>query len=422
MVIGNVFQDILSWFVSVNETHAQYWNDNYLFVILYVMCFVIVICQRDKNLRGHNLMSLYSLMLIGLVLYNPIAHYIEYCFFKNSEAIRMWLLLPVGLMIAYAITIMTGDSRLNKACKGTVNFGIAVLIVFFGSTIMRADMMIETPNSLKINNESVQIANIILDSNDNEPTTLLVFSLEDYTYGQFVNGGTISNGIEQYTADIQVTHLNLTVQRWEDNYVSDISPDGVYAVSYVPVAMETYHHTIDFEYIALPASDSVISKMNVAGFELVGQTESYYVYKANSEWEIIRLDYTGDDGTDLYVVRDRLGHYILIDPGSTQDVEQIKAYVRSTTIEIDAWIMSDADNSYVVEELLNAGWVQIDRIYSYEETNVATDIVKSGDTLDLYGLTVSVNDGGNYTLHGTVDEYSIVPADGSEDVVSLILE
>ncbi len=51
-MIGNVIQEILCWLVSVKETHAQYWNDNYVFVIMYVACLVIMISMRDKDVRS----------------------------------------------------------------------------------------------------------------------------------------------------------------------------------------------------------------------------------------------------------------------------------------------------------------------------------------------------------------------------------
>ena len=422
MMIGNVIQEILCWLVSVKVTHAQYWNDNYVFVIMYVACLVIMISMRDKAPNGHKLLSVYSLLLIGLVLYNPVAHFIGFNLFKDSESIRMWLLLPVVTVIAFAITVVTDNPSLKKAGKGAVIGAMAAVIFFFGSSIMRTQMMVDTTNAMKINDESVKIADVILEDSNNEPTTLLMYTFEDYTSGQFVNGGTVCDGIEQYTADIKVTRLNITPQYWEDNYVSDYNPQGASNYVYVPIAMEVHHHTIDFEYIALPASDGVESKMEAAGFNYVGRTESFLVFKANTDWEIIRLDFTGDDGTDIYVVRDRKGHYIFIDTGASQDVEKITDYIRATTIEIDAWIMADADNAYVVEELLNNGCAKIDGVYSTEETSLGAVMVDAGNEFEVYGLGITPNVDGGFTLNGSNDEFVIVPGSAAEETANIVLK
>ena len=420
-MIGNVIQEILCWLVSVKVTHAQYWNDNYVFVIMYVACLVIMISMRDQAPNGHKLLSVYSLLLIGLVLYNPVAHYIGFNLFKDSESIRMWLLLPVVTVIAFAITVVTDNPSLKKAGKGAVIGAMAAVIFFFGSSIMRTQMMVDTTNAMKINDESVKIADVILEDSNNEPTTLLMYTFEDYTSGQFVNGGTVCDGIEQYTADIKVTRLNITPQYWEDNYVSDYNPQGASNYVYVPIAMEVHHHTIDFEYIALPADKNVIGKMEGAGFDLVGTTDSFFVYKANSDWEIIRLDFTEDDGTDLIVLRDRLGHYVFIDTGATQDIEKIEDYIRSTTIEIDAWIVTDNTNNFVIDELLDIGCARIDRIYSAECFDNTTNTFEYGDLFTLYGIGIIVRDDGTYSFYGTVSQYNIVPTEDIDNNATKLL-
>ena len=154
----------------------------------------------------------------------------------------------------------------------------------------------------------------------------------------------------------------------------------------------------------------------------MGRTESFLVFKANTDWEIIRLDFTGDDGTDIYVVRDRKGHYIFIDTGASQDVEKITDYIRATTIEIDAWIMADADNAYVVEELLNNGCAKIDGVYSTEETSLGAVMVDAGNEFEVYGLGITPNVDGGFTLNGSNDEFVIVPGSAAEETANIVLK
>ena len=420
MIIDSFLQVIISWLMSVKEAHIRYWDNNYVFIIVFVLCFTIILWQRKNNRNGYNLLSSFCLLLITLVLYNPIAHYFSSFFFEPSEAIRTWLLLPVGLVVAYSVSQINGHLKPSSIKVSLLNCSFAVAIMLFGSTIMSYPMMIVKSNDMKINDESIHIADIVLNDNNNSPTSLLVFTLEDYTYDQFVSGGTVSEGIKQYTGLIDVSRVSISLQYWEENYVADISPAGVYGVSYVPMAMEIYHHTIDYEYIAMPASDDVVGKMNAAGFNLVGSTDHYYVYKANSDWELISLDFTHDDGTDLFVVRDRIGHYVFIATSATQDIEQILNYIRSTTIEIDAWIISDSSTEVLLGELIEK--VQIDRIYSCEECGFTIDNNQVGNAIELYGIDIVRVDNGDIVLYGATDEYRIVLGQTTDDMTKVILE
>ena len=158
---------------------------------------------------------------------------------------------------------------------------MALCILCSGNPVITSGMLSNTCNSYKIRSESIEIADTILALNDYEPTSLLVFSPDRKTWEKYEVGGTVYEGIKQYTGLIDIAGYGYTESQWNDCMLSEMTPNGwLSSYDYTRIILNEYFENHkSYQYILMPDDDKIIAKMDYCGFELVAHIDSYYLFE-----------------------------------------------------------------------------------------------------------------------------------------------
>ncbi len=267
---------IIGSFFNVTNLHFA---ENYVYLLLFVICFVILIVKRKDLTRGYLLLGIFtSIVLIILfilptqMLFNMIPAS------DDSVFARLWLLCPVWLVIAYVAAASIPKME-NKVYKTVVSIVLVLVIVFFGNTIQSLNMLNNPQTPYKIRAASVDIANEVLRLNNGKPTSIFLI-VPDYADGEnYINGGTINMGIQQYTGDIQLTPFKCSDDLWNSYCLSDITPTDREAEEWLGAFVSERYAATGAEFYASPTNEIVDKRLEDLGYECISTVSGYSIYK-----------------------------------------------------------------------------------------------------------------------------------------------
>lgn len=258
----------------------SYFAGNICFILLVIASIVFIIVKREDLKRGHYLFISFSLILLGLVIYNPLLRRIldRFSSAEDDISVRFWLLCPLWMIIAYAAAAVTMSVK-NKVIRYSVIVAAAAVIVITGKTITGLTMY-ETPaTEYKIRPEAVEIADAMNEMELKEQPSLLVFEHEYDAKDNFVRNGTIFYGLKQYTADFMVYPYYYSEEEWNEYLMPDVLWDGqTMSRSYINGILGQYGALYHFNYVAMPDEETFLDKMDYCGYELVGHSGGYYIF------------------------------------------------------------------------------------------------------------------------------------------------
>lgn len=269
----NVTSCINSLFSSgVSEITKMFWENNYIYIVLFVVAILLITKQRKQLGNGYNLLFSYTILVFILVIYNPVTRMFVSAIPVTITPIyaRLYMLLPMWVIIAYGLAL------LNKR-KQTSFISIALLaatMILAGNSLELNSMLVDSNNMNKVNSDAVLIADTIMNINDGKPTSLWIILPEINNEEKYIYGGTIGDGIKQYTANIRLSKWYYDEEYWNDFFVSDdVSAD------YIGSIIDNTLKQQGVEYIAIPDDESVAGKMSILGYEVLGHECGYYFYK-----------------------------------------------------------------------------------------------------------------------------------------------
>jgi len=279
--VRNIVDYLHGYFTgTVVEITNMFFAGNIPYIIIFVASLFIIIRNRNEFGRGHKLFAAYSLLMLLFVIYNPVWKYVFLKFpaaAGGSVFVRFWLLVPVWVMIAYACANSLGSSS-KKLLKTAGAVMLAVVLIFSGNSIRSLAMMNDAGNPYKVNNAAVQIADEVLSLSGNEPVSLMIYSAGYGMDDNYVNGGTVYEGIRQYTGLIEVHRYYFYNDEWNAYYVSDMTPEGESTADYVNNLIAG-HQYWNFDYVAMPDDERLNSKIDTERFPLAARAGGYCIYK-----------------------------------------------------------------------------------------------------------------------------------------------
>ena len=118
--------------------------------------------------------------------------------------------------------------------------------------------------SYHISDESVQIAESLLELSGGKPTSALMVSFEDQM--------NVWVGIRYYSDDIVIRSARLNTDNWA-SYSSDSE-----RTSYLGCVLDSYEESMDFEYVVWPDENDISGFMEGCGYKAVCVADGYSIF------------------------------------------------------------------------------------------------------------------------------------------------
>lgn len=257
----------------------SFFDGNIAYILIVLISLVLLFIRRKDLKEGHQMFAAFTLVSL-LIIYNPLFRLVFSKIPSANDGViaRLWILCPFWLIVAYVVALYC-----SKISKAVVKY-IAVLatvsvLILTGSTVRSLGMIREPSNIYKINEASVEIADEVLELNGGEPVSLMIFTPEYEVGENFIEGGTINEGMRQYTADVCVYAHRPSEEFWNDYFVADITPTNRDSVEYLNAYITEWHDVQCFDYFAVPVDEVVKSKLDTLQYELVSSIAGYDIYR-----------------------------------------------------------------------------------------------------------------------------------------------
>lgn len=413
---------------AIQNSHDIYWNGNYVFLTIYIVCLTILFAGKSKNTRGQRFLFLFSVFALIGICYNPLIHVLFLKMPQSSEAVygRIWIFLPVWLVIAFACSAakIKKESPLIRNCSYVF---LAVGIALSGFSSSSLGYYIDSGSYYKTSSEGQEIADIVLSFNNNNPASLLLFCDEQEKNGNYVNGGSSYYGLMQYTGNVGIVPIFYDEQYIQSYYLSEVLPDGeTKTQEYIDYCFIKYRRLYDFSYVVLPHDNELQEKMLCAGYQYVGCTSTNDVYKAIPKWCVQSFSGLLENNKKIYVISDNMGHFIVVGGGSMSDRSQMQQILNYCGNHVDAWIIPSlsADDIEGVNCIAMTDGYTIDDVYipNIDVESVPNGFMSEQDRISFEKLVCLSNEG-LFEIHYVTDgdEYDLYGMDfqGLSDMVDI---
>lgn len=354
-------------YAIIHNSHVSFWNGNLLLFMAYISSLIIIFNSRGKATRGKQLFAAFSIMLL-VICYTPFAHIFFAKLPESNDAVysRIWIILPVWLVIAYAVSELKDKVRSNLLRNG-LYLSLSALMVFTGSSIYTLGMNIDSQTPYKVKSQGVEIAEKISSIEGDNPVELLLFDYpQSGTLDNYILGGTIYGAIGQYSGTIRVIPFYVDETTMQDYYLSDTLPDGeTSSIEYIDTVLSRCHLGYDFSYIVMPENYTLRERMLYLGYKCISTYDGYDLYQAVPRWWVLSFSYNMEDLKKVYLIKDNMGHFILVDGGSKTDRRQLQQLLDICGGHVDLWIMTSpsATNLEGFNCIVNTEGYTVDSVY-----------------------------------------------------------
>ena len=276
--IGHLIDSVLNSFYTISHS---YFEGNYCYLVILLLSGIYALYLRKANRRAFALIGIYTILVLITIVYNPIV----YTLFpllpsgrNPAVVLRLWILCPFWLIVAFSMTDFC--VRINRCWMKIICIVLsATLLVISGESLMSLKMINDSNCVYKIRSESCEIVDELLNLSSGESVSLFIFVPTSDMDDKFIEGGTIYEGIYQYSGKIIMYPYYYTEELWNDYYLSDIIPEGwMDSQSYINIAFTESFEPYDFDYAALPDNEIIVPKMDYCGYELVGHAGGYFIF------------------------------------------------------------------------------------------------------------------------------------------------
>ncbi len=278
MLFDFIHDQLLDSFARVTNL---YFSTNYIYLIVFIMCVVLLIVKRNDNPNGYWLLGISTILILLVLYFPPLLQLFNFLPASDDMVFaRLWLLCPVWIVIAYSCASNISDIKNNVIRYSSVVILVLILIIS-GNNIYSLNMLNEPQNIYKIRTESIEISDEVLRLNNGAPTSLFIIVPLYNDEENYINGGTVNRGIEQYTGDIRLTAFKLSDEDWNNYFLSDITPTNLDSEDWIGLFISQRYENSKAEFFALPTNDTVNSKLTDLGYEWLSDVAGYSIYRMN---------------------------------------------------------------------------------------------------------------------------------------------
>ena len=351
----------------IDHSNSVFWNGNLLFLAAYIISLTLVFASKREADRAHKIFAIFSILCVLLFCYNPLI----YSLFTNvipdsgeGEYSRIWIVLPVWMVIAFAGTQIVNKNKSHITQKG-ICIGVVGGIMLMGTSIDAYGYYVDSDSIFKVNHQCVEISDKILDDSCGENTSVLLIVC---TQGgdNTVGSDELVYGEGQYTGVIRYYPYYYSQESLQEFFYSDIQPDGTTLTEEnINSFLFWLRRRLKFSYIVIPHEESLPEKMTYCGYEYIDSAGDFDIYKAKPRWFVQSYSYAMEDNNKLYVLSDNVGHCVVIGGGSLADRKQMQSILDSFGKHIDAWIITcpTADNLECFNAIMSTEEYSVGEVY-----------------------------------------------------------
>lgn len=235
-------------FQSFNGTGGMY------FAIFLISILYLFLTEKEKDKRC----SLVYISILALfVILNPIIAIFLSKVFGRVEYVRLFWILPMGIVISYSITKVIAQIKEKKTKIIVAIFSIFIIIVS-GKCVYHPDYYSKVKNYYKVPDEAIQVTDYILADNTEVKKVMLPVDLVPC--------------IRQINAKIQLYYGRKSNENYNNVEIVQQLNNG--NVEYVATTCKKDN----YNYIIFNRSTPLNGNMNDYGYKILAQTENYDIY------------------------------------------------------------------------------------------------------------------------------------------------
>lgn len=249
--------------LSLKENWNLFWGTGHYEILFLISLLYIFVAEKNK--KNKQMLFWYTIIILFIILNPLFAIGIKKFFSIGAVYARLYLLIPIHIVIAYAmLRIFEGVKQVSG--KVVLSAGFLILLLLSGNTYYQEGLFSQADNFMKIPNEVIGVCNILQDHGDMikviAPAELLPY-IRQYDadillcYGR--NGNSIGNSMER--------------KRMDDLYAQFESPE--IDVEYIISEIQDF----DCNYIVYYKNTPVLEQFAAQGYLQIGETGNYVVLK-----------------------------------------------------------------------------------------------------------------------------------------------
>ncbi len=348
--------------INAINMYKEFWGTGMYITLFFIAIIYILALEKDKKKQSLFLGNI--LIFAGVYLF-PLSAYIimKYCI-GYGVYWRMYWLLPVTVMIAYALTsiIFKADARWKKALLTILTLGMLVLN---GNTMYNEANFTEAPNPYKLNQDVLAVCDAIeADAAEQGITDIraIVFN-------------TLVTGIRQYDANIRMPYGRDALRGENVSKLSQQIYNTINAPSLDANALAYLASKGKYNYLVHLKDEGFAEIITAAGYTIAADAGNYYVYRldtgtiAKTDWLITQYGEAEGAQQIFHTMQDKKGHVVVVDGGWVDNAEKVREVIADLGNHVDAWILTHPHEDHIgafCEIYDNLGDITIDKIYTVE--------------------------------------------------------
>lgn len=255
---------------ALKVIHQMFWG-NSLYIFIYMASCIYTLYIWKKSSIVQRKLIVYNFLILFGVVYNPVILWLahRYIVADVGALVRVYLILPIYAIMAWSMCeIVVGLKKVYK--KYLVAIAFLIIIVFVGTSYIDVGMQIRADNIYKLEQESLDIANMILDNSNGEVNILIDTDGVEIQEEWAKRNNNLVEGIRQYTSEIKI------LDSFDGNIIYNES--GIGAL-YEYIKQLKKSDSPFFDYIIMKNNDKVKKILTSYGFQDIGSTSNYTILK-----------------------------------------------------------------------------------------------------------------------------------------------
>lgn len=254
-----------STLTQIIASYSQYVGVGSCMLIFFVSLLYIYIIESRKDTRS--LLCYYPLITL-LVVFNPLIAYIIIKLIEEQVYWRMFWILPITCVVAYAATAMV--VRVSEKPKKIVAIiALTAIIIMGGKFIFTSDNYSKPSNWYKLPAQTIEVCNII--ENDSKGDIRVVVPEE------------LGVSLRQYDANIQMVYgRDGYVNSYDSTYYDRNALYTLMQQSGLDMDLISYYmKKFQCNYLVFCKTVLLIGNLESYGYQYVASTDSYDIYRFN---------------------------------------------------------------------------------------------------------------------------------------------
>lgn len=242
----------------IKNTFGEFKGSGMYIALFLVAILYIYLKEDNKKIKSF---LVYFPIIILLVTLNPIFNKIVGKIFTASVYWRVYWMLPLGVVIAYAAVRFINSGN-EKSKKVIATIGIIITIMMSGRLIYNKENYIQVSNLYKVPDEVLEVVEVIRQGKEERKKALTSEQLVAY--------------IRQVDASIELAYRREPTGYLDNEFVR-IMHSGI-SEDIVNMAFEN-----DCNYIVLDRGLVINVELHYFGFERIAETENFIIYRVMSD-------------------------------------------------------------------------------------------------------------------------------------------